>query len=171
MSKHDISLVLEFVRDNLPDVDAKAFSLNKIAAKALIDGFVAYGWTLAEIAAVRSELICQIDKYVDIAQLVRDEAAEKEMRDTAQSNASATPPGDREQEEEGPRKRRRTVDGPSLSLETSWIREPPPVSLRPQEDSAVSLQEDFPIYLEPSTQESGRCLYSLISYSKCSTDT
>ncbi|KAF7855374.1 hypothetical protein EAF04_010117 [Stromatinia cepivora] len=68
ISKDDIDLVLDYRKSHLPEIEKRARSLNKVAASAIIDGLVAYGWTFDELLSSGSALIKNIKIHIDIEQ-------------------------------------------------------------------------------------------------------
>jgi len=66
LSSSDISLIIEFLRTETPDLFDKIKSYDESAAKAFLDGFIAYGWTLEEILSSKSSLFQRLKEYVNL---------------------------------------------------------------------------------------------------------
>lgn len=58
------------VDDELREILNKIESLDKIAARCIILGLMAYGWTVAELLCSESPLIHEVKKYVNIYELL-----------------------------------------------------------------------------------------------------
>ena len=60
-------------------------SLNMVAAKLIMDGFIAYGWTEPELASTRTKLLDQLRQYIPLL------STELGYRDLGASTAPALP--------------------------------------------------------------------------------
>lgn len=54
----------------------KAKALDKVAARLIFDGFIAYGWTYSELNNTRAKLLDQLRLYIDLPQLLQQEEEE-----------------------------------------------------------------------------------------------
>ena len=66
LSKSDIRLIVEFLKEEVPEVYRRGEALDAIAARALVNGFLAYGWTLSELSTTQSSLIEQLKLYISM---------------------------------------------------------------------------------------------------------
>ena len=71
LSSSDISLIIEFLKTETPDLFSKIKSYDESAAKAFLDGFIAYGWTSEEILSSRSSLFQKLREYIDLDGILR----------------------------------------------------------------------------------------------------
>ncbi|OBT96316.1 hypothetical protein VE01_05744 [Pseudogymnoascus verrucosus] len=78
LSKEDIPLLLHYLRVKQPEVMEKARMLDKIAARLIVDGFIAYGWTYSELNDTRAKLLDQLRLYINLPWLSQREE-EKEF--------------------------------------------------------------------------------------------
>ncbi|CAG8980234.1 hypothetical protein HYALB_00009816 [Hymenoscyphus albidus] len=78
LTKEDIRLVIQYREDKLPDLGKRARSLNAPAARAIVDGLLAYGWTYPEILSIRSELMKHVTPYLEMDKLANDMAQKSE---------------------------------------------------------------------------------------------
>ncbi|KAI1876756.1 uncharacterized protein JN550_000828 [Neoarthrinium moseri] len=92
LSVKDISLIVEFLRTQTPELDREIKSHDKSATEALLDGFVAYGWSPTEILLSTSPLFEQLKHYVDLKDAFNQETREK----VASNHSGATPENDHE---------------------------------------------------------------------------
>ncbi|KAA8615585.1 hypothetical protein PtrSN002B_000534 [Pyrenophora tritici-repentis] len=72
LSSSDISLIIEFLKIETPDLFDEIKSYDESAARALLDGFIAYGWTSEEIMSSRSSLFHKLREYVNLEDLLHD---------------------------------------------------------------------------------------------------
>jgi hypothetical protein len=82
----DITLVIEFLKTEAPDLYDEIKSSDQDAAQALLSGFIAYGWTHAEILETKSPLFDELRRYISLEDQYFDE------REVNLSAASSTPP-------------------------------------------------------------------------------
>jgi hypothetical protein len=69
LGEDDISALIRFRNDKLPEIDRYFRDLDFLSARTILNGLVAYGWTYKELSECRSDLITQLVKYVDLEQL------------------------------------------------------------------------------------------------------
>lgn len=67
LSKSDLQLVLEFLRGQMPELAQDIEACNGIAARALLNGLLAYGWMREEILETKSTLFDIIKQHTSIA--------------------------------------------------------------------------------------------------------
>lgn len=72
MTKEDIKLAIEYRKEKLPKLKQRADSLNALAARIVVDGLLAYGWTYPEVLSIRSKLMNHVKPYLDECKLARD---------------------------------------------------------------------------------------------------
>lgn len=60
----DISLILEYLKTYLPDIYEAGKSLDSAASQALVDGFVAYGWSRDEVLNTDSALMDKLKSHL-----------------------------------------------------------------------------------------------------------
>ena len=82
----DITLVIEFLKTEAPDLYDEIKSSDQDAAQALLSGFIAYGWTHAEILETKSPLFDELRRYISLEDQYFDE------QEVNLSAASSTPP-------------------------------------------------------------------------------
>jgi hypothetical protein len=63
LAKNDVASIVEFRKRVLPDINARAQSLNTFAGQIIINGMIAYGWTMEELLASPSRLQIALLKY------------------------------------------------------------------------------------------------------------
>ncbi|KAB2568585.1 hypothetical protein DBV05_g12736, partial [Lasiodiplodia theobromae] len=89
LSKSDLQLVLEFLRGQMPELAQDIEACNGIAARALLNGLLAYGWTREEILETKSTLFDILKRHTSVADDgIPDEAT------IPSSIASSSPTGD-----------------------------------------------------------------------------
>ncbi|KUL81539.1 hypothetical protein ZTR_10659 [Talaromyces verruculosus] len=66
LSKGDITLILNFLRTRVPEIYQTIESFNSIAARALINGFLAYGWSRREILETNSSVFTELRRHIAI---------------------------------------------------------------------------------------------------------
>ena len=74
--KEDVSLLLRYRKEKLPDFEKRAQELNQIASQAIVDGLIAYGWKYFELAAIDNVLMNQVQKYVNLHQFALDQLSD-----------------------------------------------------------------------------------------------
>ncbi len=70
--------MLQYLKQTQPEVLEKGQALDKVATQLIIDGFLAYGWTLSELAETSGKLLEQLRLYVDISELALQQGTEEE---------------------------------------------------------------------------------------------
>jgi hypothetical protein len=51
-------------KKSFPNFQARATSFNLLAARTIINGLLAYGWTFPEVLSLGSELMSHVKKYL-----------------------------------------------------------------------------------------------------------
>lgn len=64
--------MVKFLEERVPEVYRKGKALSPIAARALVNGFLAYGWTLSELNRTGSSLIDQLKLHVNMTEEPED---------------------------------------------------------------------------------------------------
>jgi hypothetical protein len=90
MNKDDIELVFEYRKTQLPELEKRATSLNGIAARIIVDGLLAYGWSLSELLTSRSSLIEQVKKHIDITKLADKMRSQYSITKCSKTNIDST---------------------------------------------------------------------------------
>lgn len=67
LSKSDLQLVLDFMRSQMPELAQEIEACNGIAARALLNGLLAYGWTREEILETNSTLFNILKRHTSVA--------------------------------------------------------------------------------------------------------
>lgn len=102
LSKADIHLIVEFLKEKVPEVYEKGKALDAIAAQALVNGFLAYGWTLPELATTQSSLIDQLKLHVSMNEEPVDGKSHAEEVAQSQLNGVLKPSSGFASEHEAP---------------------------------------------------------------------
>jgi hypothetical protein len=89
LSSSDISLIIEFLRTETPDLLNEIKSYDESATKALLDGFLAYGWTPEEILSSKSSLFHKLREYVNLEGILRDSTSSLASLSTRATSATA----------------------------------------------------------------------------------
>ncbi|QSZ30274.1 hypothetical protein DSL72_004796 [Monilinia vaccinii-corymbosi] len=95
MNKNNIKLVLEYRKSHLPAIEKRAQSLNVVAARTIVRGFLAYGWSLPELFSSCSSLIelikpyCELEQFVD-KELYQGEEINRHLTDVSLNREEAT---------------------------------------------------------------------------------
>ncbi|KAE8826814.1 hypothetical protein PTNB73_07965 [Pyrenophora teres f. teres] len=85
LSCSDISLIIEFLKIETPDLFSEIKSYDEVAAKAVLDGFIAYGWTLEEILSSRSSLFNKLREYVNLEDILHYSTSDAQPVSTQRS--------------------------------------------------------------------------------------
>jgi hypothetical protein len=67
-------------------------SLDKLATRLILDGFIAYGWTYSELSKIRSKVLDQLVLYVDLSLLALQRGVEDVLADDNIACLSYTTP-------------------------------------------------------------------------------
>lgn len=57
----------------------KGRSLDKVAARLIVDGLIAYGWTYSELKGIRAKLLDQLRLYIDLSELALEQGTEEAL--------------------------------------------------------------------------------------------
>ncbi|CAE7215956.1 hypothetical protein PTTW11_10760 [Pyrenophora teres f. teres] len=90
LSCSDISLIIEFLKIETPDLFSEIKSYDEVAAKAVLDGFIAYGWTLEEILSSRSSLFNKLREYVNLEDILHYSTSDAQPVSTQRTSTSAS---------------------------------------------------------------------------------
>ena len=72
LSVKEITQVFGVVRESLPNIDKKLQELGGVAARTIVQGLRAYGWTDPELSKGGSQLMDLVGKEIDVQQLHSD---------------------------------------------------------------------------------------------------
>lgn len=71
LTQKDIVLLLQFRKLNLPKIEERVQILHPIASQAIVDGLIAYGWNHSELTTMRSKLMTNVKKHLDLEKLAQ----------------------------------------------------------------------------------------------------
>lgn len=71
LSTADIRLIIEFLIAEAPVLYKDIMSYNEIATRALIDGFIAYGWSAEEILASETSLFKRLREFANLEEILQ----------------------------------------------------------------------------------------------------
>ncbi|EUC43815.1 hypothetical protein COCMIDRAFT_99842 [Bipolaris oryzae ATCC 44560] len=71
LSTADIRLIIEFLMAEAPVLYNDIISYNELATRALIDGFIAYGWSPEEILASETSLFNRLREFANLEDIVQ----------------------------------------------------------------------------------------------------
>ncbi|KAL2060610.1 hypothetical protein VTL71DRAFT_9251 [Oculimacula yallundae] len=81
LSVSDISLIIEYLKNQTPELYQNIKSKDKMATEALLEGFVAYGWTKGEILSSTSQLFGVLKQYVNMEDIINEDIVEGQSLD------------------------------------------------------------------------------------------
>ncbi|TGO44328.1 hypothetical protein BCON_0544g00010 [Botryotinia convoluta] len=87
LSVSDITLIIEFIKTYAGDLYDKIKSYDQAAVQALLNGFIAYGWTSTEIRKTRSSLFDELQRYANL----NDQCPERTLEENSNITSLATP--------------------------------------------------------------------------------
>ncbi|CZS90862.1 uncharacterized protein RAG0_01749 [Rhynchosporium agropyri] len=90
LSVSDISLIIEYLQTKTPTLYNDIKSHDRIATQALLEGFVAYGWTKDEILSSTSQLFDELKQYVNMDDFFHGEIMEETTPDLPDLTVTAT---------------------------------------------------------------------------------
>ncbi|KAH7551961.1 hypothetical protein BM1_08823 [Bipolaris maydis] len=71
LSNTDIRLIIDFLKAKAPALHKDIISYNEAATRALLDGFIAYGWSRGEILKSHSALFSRLREFVDLEDMLQ----------------------------------------------------------------------------------------------------
>ncbi|XP_014551463.1 hypothetical protein COCVIDRAFT_42227 [Bipolaris victoriae FI3] len=71
LSTADIRLIIEFLIAEAPVLYKDIMSYNEIATRALVDGFIAYGWSAEEILASETSLFKRLREFANLEEILQ----------------------------------------------------------------------------------------------------
>ncbi|KAF5868418.1 uncharacterized protein Bfra_012328 [Botrytis fragariae] len=87
LSVSDITLIIEFIKTYAGDLYDNIKSYDQAAVQALLNGFIAYGWTNTEIRETRSSLFDELQRYANLY----NQCPERTLEDNSNTVSLATP--------------------------------------------------------------------------------
>lgn len=92
LSASDISLIIEFLKTQVPDLYSEIKAHDKAATCALLDGFMAYGWTAEEVIKSESFLFDKLRDYVNLEEILRVKSGREPLPTPAMSESGDMEP-------------------------------------------------------------------------------
>ncbi|TGO06873.1 hypothetical protein BTUL_0427g00040 [Botrytis tulipae] len=87
LSVSDIILIIEFIKTYAVELYDEIKSYDQAAVQALLNGFIAYGWTSTEIRETKSSLFDELQRYANL----NDQCPGKTIEENSNITSLATP--------------------------------------------------------------------------------
>ncbi|KAF7896582.1 hypothetical protein EAF00_006596 [Botryotinia globosa] len=87
LSVSDITLIIEFIKTYAVELYDEIKSYDQAAVQALLNGFIAYGWTSTEIRETKSSLFDELQRYANL----NDQCPGKTIEENSNITSLATP--------------------------------------------------------------------------------